>query len=117
MTVNIQKLWATYSNAWRDVSSEERGHLLKSSVTDDVTFTAPDTNGRGVADLTSMLEEFQRTYSGAYFDTTVLIVQNNQLLATWSMLDRTGAVLLNGNSYARWDEEERIVHLAGFWQP
>ncbi|MEA9389798.1 nuclear transport factor 2 family protein [Acerihabitans sp. TG2] len=117
MTVNIQELWATYSNAWREVSSQERGRLLKSSVADDVTFTAPGTSGRGVADLISMLEEFQRTYPGAYFDTTVLIVQNNQLLATWSMLDRTGAVILNGNSYARWGEGERIVHLAGFWQP
>ena len=116
MTANIQELWSTYSNAWRDVSSEERGRLLKASVADDVTFTAPGTNGRGVADLISMLEEFQRTYPGAYFDTTVLIVQNGQSLATWSMLDRTGAAILGGNSYARWGDEGRIVHLAGFWQ-
>ena len=63
-----------------------------------------------------MLEEFQRTYPGAYFDTTVLIVQNSQSFATSSMLDRTGAVILRGNSYARWGDEERIIHLARFWQ-
>lgn len=116
MTANIQALWATYSNAWRDVSPQERGRLLKACVADDVTFTAPGASGRGVADLIIMLEEFQRTYPGAYFDTSVLIVQNRQSLATWSMLDRTGAVILSGNSYARWSDEERIVHLAGFWQ-
>jgi|SRR5476649_1048506 len=116
MTANIQERWATYSNAWRDISSQERDRLLKASVVDDVTFTAPGTHGRGVADLISMLEEFQRTYPGAYFDTTVLIVHNSQSLATWSMFDRAGAVLLVGNSYARWGDEQRIVHLAGFWQ-
>ncbi len=116
MTANIQELWAMYSNAWRDVSSAERGRLLKASVADDVTFTAPGASGRGVADLISMLEEFQRSYPGAYFETTVLIVQNFQSLAAWSMLDQTGAVLLSGNSYARWGDEERMVHLAGFWQ-
>jgi len=116
MTAKIQELWATYSDAWRDVSSQARSRLLKASVTDDVTFTGPGTSGRGVAELISMLEEFQGTYPGAYFNTTVLIVQNNQSLATWSMLDRTGAEILTGNSYARWGDEGRIVHLAGFWQ-
>ncbi len=61
MAANIQELLATYSNAWRDISSPERNHLLKACVADDVTFTAPETNGRGVANLISMLEQFQRT--------------------------------------------------------
>jgi hypothetical protein len=116
MTADIQTLWATYSDAWRHLSPQDRATMLAASVADGVTFTAPGANGQGVADLTTMLEEFQRTYPGAYFDTSELIVQNNQSLASWSMLDQSGAVILTGNSYARYGDEGRIVHLAGFWQ-
>lgn len=115
MTANIQAQWNRYSDAWRDISSLERSRLLKASVADDVTFTAPAAAGRGVTELTKMLEEFQSTYPGAYFETLSLIVHNNQSLAAWQLRDRTGATILTGNSYVRWNHEGRAEHLAGFW--
>jgi hypothetical protein len=115
MTATIPELWAIYANAWRDVSPEERQRLLNACLVDDVTFTSPDNNDQGIANFTPVLEKFQNTYPGAYFDTTDLIVQNNQSLAIWTMNDRAGTVLLNGYSYARYGNEGRIVHLAGFW--
>lgn len=116
MTANIQTIWAAYSDSWQDISPEERGRLLTASVADDVTFTAPGMSGHGISALTNMLEEFQRTRPGAYFDTTDLIAHNNQSLATWSMRDRADQEIMGGNSYARYGDDGRIVNLAGFWQ-
>jgi ketosteroid isomerase-like protein len=116
MTATIQELWTIYADAWRDVSPEERQRLLDACLADDVTFTSPDNNDQGIANFIPVLEKFQKTFPGAYFETTDLIVQNNQSLAAWAMTDRAGTVLLNGHSYARYGEQGRIVHLAGFWQ-
>lgn len=116
MTEAIDEVWRAYSESWGEIAGEQRAALLAASVTDDVTFTAPDARGKGKLDLTRILEEFQETHPGAHFETTRLISHNDQALASWSMRGRDGGELLTGNSYAQFDRAGRITHLAGFWQ-
>ena len=56
-------------------------------------------------------------YSGCYFRSTLLRQQHGQLISAWTMFDRNDAPLINGHSYARFDEKQgRLTYLAGFWE-
>lgn len=113
----LQDLWKTYQTAWTDISQDERSKLLQASLADDVAFTGPDNEKRGIASMVATITAFQDQYSGCYFRTTLLRQQHGQLLVAWTMFDRNDAPLINGHSYARFDEQqERLTSLAGFWK-
>jgi hypothetical protein len=116
MPRTIDEIWSAYSQAWGDISSDKRAELLTTCVADDVNFSAPDATGGSKRDLVRVLEEFQKSYPGAYFETARLISHNDQLLASWTMRNSAHAELLTGSSYARFDDEGRMSHIAGFWQ-
>ena len=107
--------WDAYSKAWTDISSAEREVLMREVLADHVTYTSPDSDGRGRDGLAAVIADFQRQYPGAYFETDLLLEQHNQSLADWTMRDRAGAALLKGRSYVRYGEQGLMEHLAGFW--
>ena len=113
----LQQLWKTYQDAWADISQDERSKLLKASLTQDVAYTNPDGEERGMEGMIANITAFQAQYNGCYFRTTLLRQQHGQLLAAWTMFNRSDAPLVNGHSYARFDEEKgRLTYLAGFWK-
>ncbi|WP_446741719.1 hypothetical protein [Silvibacterium acidisoli] len=113
----LHRLWNTYQHAWSDVPAEERDRLLRSSLAQDVAFTSPDSDDRGIDRMVATITEFQSQFNGCYFRSTLLRQQHGQLLAAWTMFDRNDVALVNGHSYARFDEQQgRITHLAGFWK-
>ncbi|MDE1161411.1 MAG: hypothetical protein PW792_05620 [Acidobacteriaceae bacterium] len=113
----LMQLWNTYSDAWSEKSAEKRGQMLAASLAQDVAFTSPDVDDRGVDQLEATMVAFQAEYVGYYFRTNMLRHQHGQLLIAWTLFDAQDAPLLLGNSYARLDEERgKIVRLAGFWK-
>ena len=113
----LHSLWKTYQDAWAEVSQDERSKLLQASLADDVAFTDPDNEKRGIPSMAANITAFQEQYSGCYFRTTLLTQQHGQLLSAWTMFDRNHVPLVNGHSYARFDEQqERLTSLAGFWK-
>ena len=62
-----------------------------------------------------MIKAFQTQPPGASITTHTLIVHHHQSLAAWTIRSKEGAVVLNGHSTARCDEDGRLTHLAGFW--
>ena len=113
----LQQLWKTYQDAWADISPEERRRLLEASLAPDVAFTSPDSNERSIDRMIAAITAFQAQYTGCYFRSTLLHQQHGQLLSAWTMFDRDGMPLINGHSYARFDEQQsRLTSLAGFWQ-
>ena len=113
----LQQLWKTYQDAWSDVSFEERDRLLRASLAEDVAFTSPDSDERGIERMVATITAFQSQFPGSYFRSTMLRQQHGQLFAAWTMFDRNDLSLLNGHSYARFDEHQRrLTYLAGFWK-
>ncbi len=112
----VEQLWKNYQDAWADISITERERLLQASVSPDVVFTSPGANGRGMSDLAVHIADFQREFPGAYFKSTSLIMQNQQVLAEWTMLHRDGSDSLTGHSYAKLNDQGELIHLAGFWK-
>ena len=113
----LQQLWKTYQDAWSDVSTGERDRLLQASLAPDVAFTSPDSDERGIERMVATIAAFQSRSAGSYFRSTLLRQQHGQLLSAWTMFDRNDVPLVNGHSYARFDEQQgRLTYLAGFWK-
>lgn len=112
----LQQLWKSYQDAWADVSVNERERLLRASVAEEVVFTSPNANGRGLGDLVTHIADFQQQFPGAYFRGNTLIEQNGQLLSEWTMFNRDGSEFLTGHSYAQLNDAGLLTHLAGFWK-
>ena len=111
----LQQIWKTYQDAWADIAVDERERLLRQSVTDDVIFTAPPYEGQGLGNLVKHMEQFQEQVPGAHFKSNKLLTQHGQLLSEWTMYNKDGSELLTSHSYARFNEQGRLTHLAGFW--
>lgn len=112
----LQQFWKSYQDAWADIPVNERERLLRASVADEVVFTSPNANGRGLGDLVTHIADFQLQFPGAYFRGNKLIEQNGQLLSEWTMFNRDGSEFLTGHSYAQLNDAGLLTHLAGFWK-
>ena len=117
MTIQtVQQLWNAYQDAWADIALADRERLLRQSVTDDVVFTNPLTEGQGLSNLIQHIGQFQEQFPGAYFKSNKLLLQHGQLLAEWTMYNKDGSEFLTAHSYARFNEQGSFTHLAGFWK-
>jgi SnoaL-like domain len=112
----LLQIWNSYQEAWADVAVGERERLLAASVTGDVVYTNPINEGQGLGNLVKHVGDFQVQFPGAHFRTNKLLVQHGQLLAEWTMFNKDGSELLTAHSYARFDEQGLLSHLAGFWK-
>jgi hypothetical protein len=110
-----RKTWDAYERAWSRVTADERKALLQQAVSEECTFSNVVVLGRGLEELTPVLEQFQRDCPGGYFKTTEFIEQHQQSLAHWNLRDATGTVLLSGANYTRYGQDGRMMHIAGFW--
>ena len=112
----LKRTWDAYEHAWKNVTSDERRALLQQAVSEDCIFSNVVALGRGLEELTPVLELFQKQYPGGYFETTEFIEQHEQSLAFWNMRDAAGIVLLSGANYTRYGQDGRMLHIAGFWK-
>ncbi|MCU1321089.1 MAG: nuclear transport factor 2 family protein [Acidobacteriaceae bacterium] len=108
--------WETYSEAWTGISPQQRKELLTHSVAINCSFADPDTEGAGLEALTAHIEKFQKDYPGAYFETRRFIEHHGQSVAEWMMRGKDDSEFLPGTSVARYGEDGKITHLAGFWK-
>ncbi len=108
-------VFETYLRAFTSSSAAETERLMRSSVAEDVAFSNPGVNGRGIASLLAHAARFQDRFPGGSFRINWMREQHGQVLGEWTQLDRNGAELVTAHSYARVDEAGRIVHFAGFW--
>ena len=111
-----QAQWDQYSQAWADITPEERQNLLQQSVSTNCFFTDPDTEVVGLSDFTAHIERFQNQFPGAYFETRSFIEHHGQSVAQWMMHGKDGSDVLPGTSVARYGDDGKMTHIAGFWK-
>jgi hypothetical protein len=110
----LQSVWDDYQNAWGAVTPAQRERLLR-CVAEDCTFSNPLIEGRGRAELTRRMEEFQQARPGAFFNTPKLLIQHGQALGAWTLFDAAGQPLTSGTNYIR-VHEGLINQVAGFFE-
>ena len=117
MTIeSLEQVWKCYQGAWADIAIGERERLLRQSVTNDVVFTSPMVGGQGFGNLVEHIAQFQERFPGAYLKSNKLLTQHGQLLSEWTMYNKDGSEFLTAHSFARFNEQGLLTHLAGFWK-
>lgn len=106
-----------YLDAFAATSPAEQERLLRSSVAEDVVYTNPGVEGRGLQNLLKHISVFQERFPGHRFRVNWVRQQHKQMLAEWTQLDEDGRELVTAHSYGRLNEFSIIAHLAGFWSP
>jgi hypothetical protein len=117
MTIeSLEQIWKSYQGAWADIEIVERERLLRQSVANDVVFTSPLVEGKGFGNLIAHIAQFQERFPGAYFKSNKLLSHHGQLLSEWTMYNRDGSEFLTAHSFAHFNEQGLLTHLAGFWK-
>ncbi len=111
----FQEIFKAYLNAFAATSPAEQERLLRSSVAEDVVYTNPGVEGRGLQNLLKHISVFQERFPGHRFRVNWFRQQHGQMLAEWTQLGEDGRELVTAHSYGRLNEFSFIAHLAGFW--
>lgn len=111
----LQLTYDSYLGAYKDITVDERVRLLRQSVTEDVLFTNPNSEGQGFDRLMEHIAEFQRQRPGASFKSNKLFSHHNQFLSDWTMYDKDGSAIAAAHSYGRVNDEGLITYLIGFF--
>ena len=112
---DLRTTFMNYLGAFAERSVAKRQEMLRSNVAEDVAFSNPGVNGRGLQSLSAHIARFQALYPGSYFRLNWFLEQHGQVLAEWSQISSDGLEFLTAHSYARLNDEGRISHFAGFW--
>ena len=113
----FQKIFEAYLDAFAATSVAEQERLLRSSVAEDVVYTNPGVEGRGLQNLLKHIGVFQKRFPGHRFRVNWFRQQHGQLLSQWTQVGSNGEDLVTAHSYGRLNDLGRIAHLAGFWSP
>jgi|GEM_PF-1678613 len=111
----LRIVFEKYLDAFAKASPAEQEQLLNSSVAEDVVFTNPGVDGRGRISLLAHATGFQKKFPGGYFRVNWFRQQHGQLLSEWTQYDQQGHALFTAHSYGRLNEDDLLIHLAGFW--
>ena len=111
----LRTMFENYLDAFATTSRADQERLLHSSLADDVVYTNPGVEGRGLGNLLAHIDGFQKRFPGGRFRMNWLRQQHGQLLAEWTQLNQDGSELVTGHSYARLNQEGRLTQLSGFW--
>ena len=115
MGTDLRGLFENYLNAFIAESAEERETLIRSTVAEDVIFSNPGVDGRGLSSLREHIAGFQGRFAGASFQINWFQQQHGQMLAEWTQFHKDGSEFITAHSYARCGDDGRIVQFAGFW--
>ena len=112
----LHQVWAFYLEAYSDIAPAERERLLRKSVSDDVVFTNPNGEGRGLANLLEHIRQFQEKSPGAYFKSNELLAHHGQLLSKWTMHKWDGSEIATAHTFARTNEQGQLTNITGFFK-
>ena len=112
----LQTIFQNYLDAFANPTSAEQERLLRACAAEEIVFTNPGVEGRGLGNLLAHITRFQAKFPGGYFRVNSFWQQHGPMLAEWTQFNRDGSEFLTAHSYARLDDQHRITHFAGFWK-
>ena len=111
----LRATFESYLDAFFEPSPTEREKRMRANVAEDVAFSNPGAEGRGLETLLGHIARFHERFGGGRFQINWFRQQHGQVLAEWTQFNEDGSEFLTANSYARVGDDGRITHFAGFW--
>lgn len=113
---NVRTVFESYLAAFVEPSTEIRERMMRANVAEDVSFSNPGVDGRGLDTLLGHMTKFQERFPGGRFEIRWLRQQHGQVLGKWTQYHADGSEFVTAHSYARVGDDGRITHFAGFWE-
>ncbi|MBK3662217.1 nuclear transport factor 2 family protein [Bradyrhizobium diazoefficiens] len=110
------KTWNAYQRAWGPVDETEREELLRASVSEDILYTDPSSQTRGLQELFARIGQSQQKFTGAYFKNDSFLEHHDQALFLWTMYDAEDRVFVKGSSFGHFGADGRLVQATGFFE-
>ena len=108
----MTETWKTYQAAWAPMEEERSRAQLARSVAAVGGYADTAGTAEGIDALVAYIAGFKQQFAGATFENDSLLWHHGQALATWRRINAAGEA--PGRSYARFGDDGRLVHLAGF---
>ena len=110
----LEDKWNAYAKTW-SLPDSDRPTALRDLVSEDVTYTDPQTAITGKGAFSAHIGQFQRDVPGGYFEILSVNAHHDRTLANWRMCkDRAGEVM-RGTSYATLNEAGQFTSFTGFY--
>lgn len=108
--------WKTYQAAWADIGVAQRRKLLTESVAEDCIDSDPIAACRGIDALNAKIEDSKQKFPGASFRNDTFLDYHDHGLSHWTMLNKEGAKMVEGASYARFGADGKLTQMTGFFE-
>ncbi len=109
----LTEMWSAYSKTWSQTDADRNAALVK-LVSDDVTYTDPQSNVVGREAFSDHLAQFQQSMDGAYFEILDVKGHNQKTLAQWRLCNKDGGEMMLGTSFATLTDDNRFSSFVGF---
>jgi SnoaL-like domain len=116
MNQDKRSTWETYANAWKATTVQEKAHALKQSVAPKCVYQDPLAIANGHDELIAYMLGFHQQVPGGHFVTTYFLGHHDVSIAKWNMVNGEGAVIGDGVSYGRYNEQGALVAMTGFFE-
>jgi SnoaL-like domain len=108
--------WETYANAWQVSTAQEKAHAIQQSVAPGCVYQDPLTIAKGHDELIAYMLAFHQQVPGGHFVTTYFLAHHDVSIVKWNMVSGDGAVIGDGVSYGRYNEQGALVAMTGFFE-
>ena len=112
---DARSAFLSYLAAFFERNAEKREAIMQANVHEDVDFSNPGVDGRGLDKLLGHISAFQEKFPEGRFEIRWLRQQHSQVLAEWTQYNQDGTEFLTAHSYAIVGDDGRITRFAGFW--
>lgn len=111
-----QEKWERYTSAWKAEGGEAKEAILRDSIDDGATYCDPLTTTTGIEALVQYMVEFHQQIPGGHFVTTYFLAHHDTSITRWNMVDANGDVLGDGISHGRYDSNDKLLTMTGFFE-
>ena len=115
MQDNFYNTWEIYTSAWKVASAEEKQALFAECLDQKCTYNDPLIKTIGWDELVTYMLDFHKQVPGGYFQTNYFLAHNDQSIAKWEMKNADNAVIGEGISYGKFNENGKLAAMTGFF--
>jgi len=116
MKNDLKKTWETYTSSWKTVSAESKRLIFAECLDPDCAYSDPLIKTSGCDELVDYMLDFHQQVPGGHFVTNYFLAHNSQSIAKWEMKNGENAVIGEGISYGKYNENGKLVSLTGFFE-
>ncbi len=111
-----RSVWERYVASWKVESPEEKRALYVTCLSPECVYADPLAQAKGWDELIAYMMDFHKQLPGAHFVTDYFLAHHRQSIARWKMMSGDAVLLGEGISHGKYDEDNRLVSMTGFFE-